>query len=338
MHFSSPIAVCKSSVYDAYLVLNVIYLLQDGEGDNQLSVLMGGKPTGRNQTLLLASWLRDQISACSAGSRTSHDIQSMLRLIEQTSAAVSGQTHAPPNSQGLLSQHSNAAADAASRYGSLSQPGGAAKIASASASMGTNMIPQEQARAKTTVSSQALGQGRGQFLDPAALSLRRPQPGSLSARQVVPKQAALGHEPKLAHAAGLRATPSSPNPPKPTSAFPADSPHRLGLPASQSQASVPSWQELLPEESGSLGLPFWADEIVRDHIDKARMVLGLLGTAFGVLVHQVAMHCFERGALMAGLWNMYTALMDAEVQSLEDHVQVHSCEHALMDPHTKTLR
>ena len=333
MHFSSPIAVCKSSVHVAHLLLNVIYLLQDGEGDNQLSVLMGGKPTGRNQTLLLASWLRDQISACSACSRTSHDIQSMFRLIERTSAA--SQTHAPPDSQGLLSQHSSTAADAASRYGSLFQPGGAAKIASAS--MGTNMISQEQARAKTTVSSQTLGQGRGQSLDPAALSLRRPQPGSLSARQVMPKQAALGHEPNLASAAGLRATPSIQNPPKPASAFPADSPHRLGLPASQSQASVPSWQELLPEESGSLGLPFWADNILRDHPDKAKMVLGLLGTAFGVLVHQVAMHCFERGALMAGVWNMYTALMDAEVQSLEDHVQVHYCEHAWMDPHTQPL-
>lgn len=39
--------------------------------------------------------------------------------------------------------------------------------------------------------------------------------------------------------------------------------------------------------------------------------LGLLGTAFGMLVHQVAMHCFERAALMASLWNMLTTLMGA---------------------------
>ena len=51
-------------------------------------------------------------------------------------------------------------------------------------------------------------------------------------------------------------------------------------------------------------------------------MLGLLGVGMGLLVHQVAMHCFERGALMAALWNMHTALMDAEVLSLEEHIQV----------------
>ncbi|KAL0050961.1 hypothetical protein WJX82_011093 [Trebouxia sp. C0006] len=35
----------------------------------------------------------------------------------------------------------------------------------------------------------------------------------------------------------------------------------------------------------------------------------------------VSMHCFERGAMMAGVWNLFTALMDAEVQSLEEHMQ-----------------
>ena len=31
-----------------------------------------------------------------------------------------------------------------------------------------------------------------------------------------------------------------------------------------------------------------------------------------MLVHQVANHCFERGGLMATLWNMYTALMGSK--------------------------
>ena len=66
----------------------------------------------------------------------------------------------------------------------------------------------------------------------------------------------------------------------------------------------------------------WASELVQDYHSKAQTVLTLLGTAYGVLVHQVAMHCYERGALMARLWNMLTALMDAENASLEQHAQV----------------
>ena len=71
-----------------------------------------------------------------------------------------------------------------------------------------------------------------------------------------------------------------------------------------------------------MGLRFWAEDITRNHPDKGKRVLGLLGVGLGLLVHQVAMHCFERGALMAALWNMHTALMDVEVLSLEEHIQV----------------
>lgn len=53
----------------------------------------------------------------------------------------------------------------------------------------------------------------------------------------------------------------------------------------------------------------WAEGIMRSGKGFTEAALGLLGTAFGMLVHQVANHCFERGGLMATLWNMYTALM-----------------------------
>lgn len=94
------------------------------------------------------------------------------------------------------------------------------------------------------------------------------------------------------------------------------------LPTSASQQTLASWQGLLPQECESMGLGSWAEEIVGDHPDQGRKALGVLGGGYGLLVHQVAMHCFERGALMAGVWNMYTALMDAEVQSLEEHLKV----------------
>lgn len=59
----------------------------------------------------------------------------------------------------------------------------------------------------------------------------------------------------------------------------------------------------------------WAQGIVKPPQAFTGLVLGLLGTVFGMLVHQVATHCLERGGLMASLWNMYTAVMDAKLQS-----------------------
>ncbi len=270
-----------------------VVCVQDDQGNAQLSILMGGKPSGRSQTLLLASWLRDQIAECSSSVQTNiGQMQSKPNLLDQTVQAAT----TLPADNGTQTNVLGGAADAAADRGQMSQ-------------------------------------GKRPIADITALPELATQASSaLSARQVSPKQAALGSN---LHSI-LGATPHSPALSKPSWASPAGSPRRLGLalqslglnpqpaslPDAAFHASIPNWQGLLAEEAGSLGLPFWADEIIRHHPDRARSVLGLLGTAFGVLVHQVSMHCFERGAMMAGLWNLFTALMDAEVQFLEEHMQV----------------
>ncbi|DBA77116.1 TPA: hypothetical protein ACH3X1_009695 [Trebouxia sp. C0004] len=269
----------------------LVKLTKDDQGNAQLSILMGGKPSGRSQTLLLASWLRDQIAECSSPVQMSGEMQSKPRLLDQTLEPVT----TLPGVSITQTQSLGAAADAAADRGQMSQ-------------------------------------GKRRSADVTALPALATQPSlGLSARQVSPKQAALGPSPHSISGA----TPRSPVLNKPAWASSAGSPRRLGL-ASQSlalipqpaslpdappHASIPNWQGLLAEEAGSLGLPFWADDIIRHHPGRAGSVLSLLGTAFGVLVHQVSMHCFERGAVMAGLWNLFTALMDAEVQSLEEHAQ-----------------
>jgi len=283
-----------------------VVCVQDDQGNAQLSILMGGKPSGRSQTLLLASWLRDQIAECSSSVQTnSGQMQSKPRSLDQTVEVAK----TSPVVNGTQMHALGGAADAAADRGQMSQ-------------------------------------GRRPIADITALPALATQTSlGLSTRQVSPKQAALG--PNSHSFSG--ATPHSPAFSKPSWASPAGSPRRLGLalqslglnpqpaslPDAPSHASIPNWQGLLAEEAGSLGLPFWADEIIRHHPDRARSLLGLLGTAFGVLVHQVSMHCFERGAMMAGLWNLFTALMDAEVQSLEEHVQVGA---ACMLPRRSTYR
>lgn len=62
----------------------------------------------------------------------------------------------------------------------------------------------------------------------------------------------------------------------------------------------------------------WAAGVVQSGKGLTSTVLGLLGTAFGMLVHQVAMHCFERGGLMVTVWNMFTALMGAKQGSSDE--------------------
>ena len=276
-----------------YAIPVSVVCVQDDQGNAQLSILMGGKPSGRSQTLLLASWLRDQIAECSGSVQTnSGQMQSKSRLLGQTAEVAT----TPPVVNGTQTHVLGGAADAAADRGQMSQ-------------------------------------GKRPVADMTALPAPATQASlGLSARQVSPKQAALAPNSHLTSAA----TPRSPALSKPAWASAAGSPRRLGLalqslglspqpaalPDAPSHASIPNWQGLLAEEAGSLGLSFWADEIIRHHPDRARSVLGLLGTAFGVLVHQVSMHCFERGAMMAGVWNLFTALMDAEVQSLEEHVQV----------------
>lgn len=71
---------------------------------------------------------------------------------------------------------------------------------------------------------------------------------------------------------------------------------------------------------GGADLSAWARGLVQSGKDHTQQVLGLLGTAFSMLVHQVAMHCFERAGFMASLWNMLTALLGA-TQSLDGEVQ-----------------
>ncbi|DBA80115.1 TPA: hypothetical protein ACH3X2_007598 [Trebouxia sp. C0005] len=269
----------------------LVKVTKDDQGNAQLSILMGGEPSGRSQTLLLASWLRDQIAECSSSAHTNCETQSKPRVLDQTVEAAT----TLPVVNGTQTHTSGAAADAAADRGQMSQ-------------------------------------GKRLIADVNALPVLASQPSSgLSARQVSPKHVALSPSSHFTSAA----TPRSPAYSKPPWASSAGSPRRLGLawqslglnpqpatlPDTPSHASIPNWQGLLAEDAGSLGLPFWADEIIRHHPDRARSVMSLLGTAFGVLVHQVSMHCFERGAMMAGLWNLFTALMDAEVQSLEEHVQ-----------------
>ena len=267
--------------------------MQDNQGNAQLNILMGGKPSGRSQTLLLASWLREQIAECSSSVQTnSGQMQSKPRSLDQTAQTATKL----PADNGIQMRTLGVAADAAADRGQMSQ-------------------------------------GRRPIADVTALPALATQASlGLSARQVSPRQAALGSNSHLTSGAA----PRSPALSKPSWASAAGSPRRLGLalqslgvnpqpatlPDAPSHASIPNWQGLLAEDAGSLGLSFWADEIIRHHPDRARSVLGVLGTAFGVLVHQVSIHCFERGAMMAGLWDLFTALMDAEVQSLEEHMQV----------------
>lgn len=258
--------------------------MQDDQDQAQLSILMGGKPSGRSQTLMLTSWLRDQIAACSTTA-------AMLDLHDTPRTTV------PVNDQ-VLTHTPGAAAD--------SSP---------------------------MTHSQTLRHSKGRSEDLGVSSALPTQPSEgLSGRQTLPSKAVWNQTSSLTSGA----TPRCPDQGKLGRASPVASPRRLGLaaqslglapqlwglPQSPSQASIPAWQGLLPEAAESLGLPMWAHDLIHYHADKAGPVLSLLGTAFGVLVHQVAMHCFERGTLMAGLWNMFTALMDAEVQSLEEHVQV----------------
>ncbi len=280
---------------------------------------MGGNPSGRSQTLLLASWLRDQISACSASDQQISAMQSVLEIVEHTSrlAAVDDSTAMQP---------SVAAAAAAAESSTMSHPQSSPPAASVSASRQTGSIT-GKTNSSAALPAQTPEQGRGHHEDPSALPVLSAPSTASMVRQVSPKETVSGQQRGLVLAASPRIVPHGPALGKPFESWEsrAASPRRLGLPHSQSRVSIPSWQGLLPEESESLGLPSWADQIIRDHPDKARSVLSLLSAGFGVVVHQVAMHCFERGALMASLWNTYTAVMDAEVQSLEDHLQV--CVH-----------
>lgn len=218
---------------------------------------MGGSPSGRGQTLLLADWLRDQISAC---------------------------TTAQPTDTGMQDSSAPCIADAgkvAADESLVSHGFATARSATAAASAGMSAHDQErQEQHKMT------------------------QEPNLSPPWC-PKAAPRSPRARTGHVRTAGAT---------------WAPH---LPTSASQPTLASWQGLLlPQECESLGLGSWAEEIVRDHPEQGRRALGVVGGGYGLLVHQVAMHCFERGALMAGVWNMYTALMDAEVQSLEEEIKV----------------
>lgn len=218
---------------------------------------MGGNPSRRGHTLLLADWLRDQISACTRAQSTNTEMQA------SSAPCIAG----------------------------------ASKVAAGESSVGHGLTTATSATAAATAGTSASNEEQQE-------RHKMRQEPSLSP-PYCPKAAPRSPRARTGH---LRTAGST------------WAPH---LPASASQQTLASWQGLLlPQECESLGLGTWAEEVVRDHPDQGRRALGVLGAGYGLLVHQVAMHCFERGALMAGVWNMYTALMDAEVQSLEEHIKV----------------
>ena len=257
---------------------------------------MGGNPSGRSQTLVLAAWLQEQLSACSSHLSSSLGIQS-CKTMQHNRGAV---TAVQPSDSKPMSKDPTEAANAAADESSMSQSvlgevKGAAEPAAIddTAESSDGISHQAQGNAKHA----AMAQGH------TLASPRSPRAAWCSPRGRASKAATSSALRSMCHA-GLT-----------------NAPH---LPNSASKLSLGNWQGLLPEEYQDVGLSGWAQGIIRDYPGKGKTVLGLLGSAFGVLVHQVAMHCFERGALMAGVWNMYTALMDAEVQLLEDNVQVDS--------------
>ena len=249
--------------------------LQDKSGA-QLSVAMGGIPSGRGQTLLLADWLRDQVSACTSPQSTGTGMHSSRQLNPSGTTLYA-------NDQRSRSPDTNETADA-----------GYVAADDSSVSHGLTM-----SRSAAAVRSAG---GTAHDLRQEEQHKMRQEP-DLSP-PYCPKAAACSPRARSGQA---------------QAGGPTRAPH---LPGSASQQTLGSWQGLLPQQGESLGLELWAEEIIRGHPDQGKRALGVLGGGFGLLVHQVAMHCFERGALMAGIWNMYTALMDAELQSLEEQVKV----------------
>jgi hypothetical protein len=83
-----------------------------------------------------------------------------------------------------------------------------------------------------------------------------------------------------------------------------------------------------------------------------RALLEITSVAAAAVIHQVAMHCHERGQLLSQVWNIHTSLMDMELSQLRFQVRVLSeekdkfavtCPHpnrqivSLLSPTTKTI-
>ena len=255
---------------------------------------MGGNPSGRGQTLQLAAWLQDKVSACTDPQPTHSDIQ----LLRQTQKQQATNQPCRSISGNVTANVDSATAEETSTSHVLTDAEPAAEGAAVDSASGPlqsmakhgGQKPDEVKKAAVSKEA-ALGSPRAAWRSPR---------GRMNNNTSV---TAVGC---MHHAGTLKAS---------------------HLPSSASQLTLCSWQDLLPKASESLGLASWAGQIIKEHAEQGRTVLGLLGNAFAVLVHQVAMHCFERGSLMASVWNMYTALMDAEVQFLEEHAQVRPHTH-----------
>ena len=255
---------------------------------------MGGNPSGRGQTLVLAAWLQEQISACTSHQTSSLGMQS-LRTMQNDRDAVTAEhvSESTPISKDPT-EAANAAADESSKSQDMN---GEVNGAAASATLDENADP------SASITHQAQGNAKhAAIAQEHNLVLPRSPRAAWNSPRSKGSKVVLGGLPGPVRRLGLSSA--------------------SHLPSSASQLTLAHRQGLLLEDFQDLGLSCWAEEIIRDHPDKSKRVIGLLGNAFGVLVHQVAMHCFERGALMASVWNMYTALMDAEVQLLEENVQV----------------
>ena len=238
-------------------------------------------------------------------------MQTMLRQIKQ---ATTAKASANPDPACPPSTADNAASDLNQAAHTTSEVYVTGPHSSKAAASAASPQPDEQG----SRSDSALSQGSGRQTD--TLSAVDQQPSVSSAQHLLP------HKTKQAAGPGRRALHSSPGHDQGRCHATVQSKNSFGLPlhlgTSLLQQSVPGQQGLMPEGSDVEQLQSWATEIIQDHPGRAKAMLGVLATAYGVLVHQVAMHCYERGALMAGLWNMYTTLMDAEVASSERHVQV----------------
>ena len=244
---------------------------------------MGGNPSGRGQTVLLAHWLQEQVSACTSPDSTGTGMQPFWQLHPS-------RTNSDANNERSRARCSSEAAAA----------GHVAKWHCSNLSSVSHGLT-------TSTSAAAAGSAGGSVRD-----------------QKRQEQHKMRQEPNLSPPHCPKAAACSPRA-RTGYAQAGGSPLAPQLQSSACQQTQASWHDLLPQECESLGLEVWAEEIIRGHPDQSKRALGVLGAGYGLLVHQVAMHCFERGALMAGIWNMYTALMDAELQSLEEHVKVLFC-------------
>ena len=193
-------------------------MLQDHSDDVHLSVLMGGSPSGRSQTLLLAAWLRSQISVCNQPIQHGLDSQLSLRLLAESGPDPTGRPQ--PVAGVTKSTASASAAITADHPGSGISHDSHLSAAAVPTSMPTARI---------------VSPGKGVPAAPSKCKGLHAPP--LAADQPLPKQTSFSQETAFGAAESRQTRGTTRNPPqsKPTRGLPAESPRRLALPISNSQ-------------------------------------------------------------------------------------------------------